>query len=334
MTLPEPARTLLLQGWPALEKAAERIGMSTGDMLLGGGTVLAGRWSHRRSFDLDFCTEPGTPLHLLHGELDRGPMRDAGWEILYSPRAGKLLALAPAGEAAANEETERGRIEIWNNAPVPEQGATTTEIEGYRITTLSTTQILRGKMQRAMYCVPRDLVDFATAGALDAQSLEHAINQWPREATRNVARVWDRTMKGWTGRQWREVETAVRGSRQTAETTVKRASSAILDAVYESLKIDKTGRNTLTVRTVTANGAERTTVVEATEFEWFLETSGFARRFGARRTASLTAQATTAREGAGLYEEERGRETAVPRPTPPPQRPPGTSRRAGGRKPA
>lgn len=49
-----------------------------------------------------------------------------------------------------------------------------------------------------------------------------------------------------------------------------------------------------------------------------LETSGFARRFGARRTASLTAQAATAREGDGLYEEERGRETAIPRPTPPP----------------
>lgn len=28
MTLPEPARTLLLQGWPAIEKAAERVGIS------------------------------------------------------------------------------------------------------------------------------------------------------------------------------------------------------------------------------------------------------------------------------------------------------------------
>ena len=52
MELPEPASTL----WKRHREAVEQLATGPGEknrVLLGGGTILAARWQHRRSTDID-----------------------------------------------------------------------------------------------------------------------------------------------------------------------------------------------------------------------------------------------------------------------------------------
>lgn len=75
MRLPEPARTTFLAGWPAVESAANQIGISTEEMRLGGGTLLATRWNHRKSIDVDLTVDPDIHLAGLYTSKRTGGRR-------------------------------------------------------------------------------------------------------------------------------------------------------------------------------------------------------------------------------------------------------------------
>ncbi len=65
LTLPLPARGIWLRVRSLLEPALERLGPEAGPWKIGGGTVLAARWSHRESTDLDLTVNAGTAIPAL-----------------------------------------------------------------------------------------------------------------------------------------------------------------------------------------------------------------------------------------------------------------------------
>lgn len=69
LVLPSPARELWLQSRDAVRASLERIQRHEADYALTGGTVLAARWRHRKSFDIAIFWCPrtrrftGSPAH-------------------------------------------------------------------------------------------------------------------------------------------------------------------------------------------------------------------------------------------------------------------------------
>ena len=67
LTLPTPAASLWRATREAITDALTNIG-HPGIYRMGGGTILAARWRHRRSWDIDLQVDPGTDLGKLRGE--------------------------------------------------------------------------------------------------------------------------------------------------------------------------------------------------------------------------------------------------------------------------
>ena len=64
LTLPEPARTVWLRTRGLIKKALKQLDEQV-EYRIGGDSILAARWGHRKSFDLDLQVEPGTRLDKL-----------------------------------------------------------------------------------------------------------------------------------------------------------------------------------------------------------------------------------------------------------------------------
>ena len=304
MRLPEPARTLLLSGWPRLSRVVSSIGIRSDALQLGGGTVLAARWGHRKSFDLDFHARPGTALHRLHEQLHRTALPRDGWDLLFNARIEKLLLVAPSPEHGTDE---RGRIEIWNQMPTPEHGAAPISLDGHDMIVLSTTQILCGKMRRAVYCIPRDVLDFATAARHDPASLEEAVNHWNTEAARNVAGMWRKAAGGWTDDDLNQIRAVAPGALDAPRDMADAAAAAVEAAVYSRIEVRKIDDENIAVQTVSVGGAERTRTFQLHGMTRELNAKGFTHRIGNDRAAVMTQDTRKARAGELLYAEDAGR---------------------------
>ena len=135
MKLPEPARTL----WARHREAIERIATTPGaesQIMLGGGTVLAARWKHRESTDIDVLL-PGR--NNLNDARENGPLD---------------LAAATGGK---HEESSRDRLKVKLDIGMLDVAAIKPQmpgleeqllVEGRNETVLASAQILRGKFYR------------------------------------------------------------------------------------------------------------------------------------------------------------------------------------------
>lgn len=64
LRLPNPARELWLDTRDAVRRALKRLQPET-EYRVGGGTILAARWGHRQSFDVDIQVGKSTKLREL-----------------------------------------------------------------------------------------------------------------------------------------------------------------------------------------------------------------------------------------------------------------------------
>ena len=174
LELPEPANKL----W---QKARDTIGdLGLGGRAvktrLGGGTILAARWGHRTSTDIDVQITGTTDLT----EIRKGREGDLG------RRLGGEWTLD--GRNQVKVRLEDGVIDVSTVRTQPERGAYDVEIDGRRQTVLSTTQILRGKLERAEDPGPvRDAYDLATAAKRDPEALTAAVGMLPDERAKRIA---------------------------------------------------------------------------------------------------------------------------------------------------
>ena len=77
LELPEPARTLFRKTRAALDTHVAAYAADGEGYKLGGGTILAARWKHRRSNDIDLLFHPDTRTSHFEAELGKA-LEEAG----------------------------------------------------------------------------------------------------------------------------------------------------------------------------------------------------------------------------------------------------------------
>ena len=147
LDLPEPAAALWISARDILTKLGPELRPLK--VYLGGGTTLAARVGHRRSMDIDVVVIPRADLSWMTRDNSENLARKLGGTPLKA-NAGQIKVRRPDG------------IIDLNTAPVmPRTGGTTAIIAGREQAVLSTTQIMRGKLERAARPAPvRDVYDF------------------------------------------------------------------------------------------------------------------------------------------------------------------------------
>ena len=174
MTLPEPARTLWLLYGAALQAVANAHG-TEGRLMLGGGTVLAARWKHRNSNDIDLLLPDRENLK------DTGP---GGQRDLARATGGEYEEIAPTQVKIA---FENGKLDLAAIEPLLPGLEKKTNVDGRDVTVLANAQILRGKFFRTDKAVTRDAFDIAVASEADPRSLRIAVNSLTDRETRFIS---------------------------------------------------------------------------------------------------------------------------------------------------
>ena len=120
---------------------------------IGGGTILAARFGHRTSTDIDLTTTDPQKALITMAATGRG---------LAEAAAGALGARQSAQETRIT--TPHGRVDITAMRAMPEGQERHAIVDGEVETVLSTAQILHGKLMRADESPARDAYDVVTAG--------------------------------------------------------------------------------------------------------------------------------------------------------------------------
>ena len=170
--LPEPARRLWTDHGRALAAGLARIGGH--GWWLGGGTLLAADWRHRRSFDLDITISTRLPpletrelmVSIRDEFLNRGLQVD-------DDVANRLLR---AKTGAVDDYANESGIDVWVHDPDLPGPRQAVQLDGVGVPRLSAAQILHGKLQRDRQGLIRDAYDISRARHEDSRALETAVN--------------------------------------------------------------------------------------------------------------------------------------------------------------
>ena len=227
MTLPEPARRLWLLAYPTIEEHVNDLSRGPHEIRVGGGSVLAARWKHRTSYDIDLTLSPEAGITRLTAE--NNPALD--------------VALRALGGRPEHEPPnyrvrfETGWIDIATLEPKPSRGAVATAVHGKTVQVLSTTQILRGKLERGTRSPVRDVFDFITARTTDRDGLTAAVNCLATTRIHEIAYWWDQaneTLKTQAGTQLARVPEHFR---QDPSTLGLEGGETLRGAIYERAAI-------------------------------------------------------------------------------------------------
>ena len=250
LVLPEPARTLWIASRETIRRALDAIGAE--QYRLGGGTVLAARWQHRISFDVDINVDPAVDLRRLDGPEHAWFRREMGRLGAVPSYSAELNLYNLRFGEAENEQA----IQLWGH-PLPLSAGHQQQVVGSsREFVLSSAQVLRGKLQRAGHKLARDVYDVCTAADVDPESLEQAVNTFPHEQVEMRALDW---LVG-SGRIARNARERLRGVPRDAEAGFyelgKRGAARLVESTYDQLRV-RADRGAIVIEAVTAGGARR-----------------------------------------------------------------------------
>ena len=180
LTLPQPGRKLFLKARPLLIRGCGLAEKGTPPRaVFGGGTILAARWGHRESKDVDIRARLQGNSGVI-SRLRQIPameqrwntwLRDAGMTPLMWHSAYKVTTQLLGSEGEGEPKLEIGEFK----APLEEE-ATRARVEGEEIHVASNASILAGKWWgRRAHAPVRDLYDIVVAGVKDPQSLQRAL---------------------------------------------------------------------------------------------------------------------------------------------------------------
>ncbi len=279
MKLPEPARTL----WTRHREAIERIATTPGGesrIMLGGGTLLAARWKHRESTDIDVLLPDRDNLNdaLKNGPLD--------------------LAAATGGEHKESSrhrlkvELETGMLDVAAIKPQMPGLEERVDVEGRNETVLTSAQILRGKFYRTDRSITRDAFDFAVAADKDPRALELAVNSLDMSETRIICH----NLLASNDQMVDDASETLKGIPPEYQHHLKRVGDAAADAVlsqrYAQVRI-RTTETGIRIETRTTNGSERTEDYAAGKAVNMLTRSGIAAYLSANSTLQWVGLAMT-----------------------------------------
>ena len=292
LTLPEPAASLWRRAAPALGRALAQTERPPARWSIGGGTILAQRWGHRESTDIDLTVPTGSGIHMLDervGGTLKADMTAAG------------AADVATGKTRHQIVFKRGSIDIAELDDRPATGGAAAVIEGCKVTVKSTTQILRGKLERALRqeSPVRDLFDVAVAHHRDPDALAEAANMLGEDEIRQVKTHW--RLNAHSLEQEARTKLAKVGPEYESERrdSVGQAIDRVGDALYLAVRIRAT-ESGLTIETRTRGRPPRTIRTAYGETADALERTGmgeFLNRHiaGGRRRVTEEAEAARAR---------------------------------------
>ena len=180
LTLPEPGRTLFLKAQPVLIRGCGLAEQGKPPRsVFGGGTILAARWHHRESKDVDIRARLQGDNGVV-SRLRQIPtmeqtwnqwLQEAGMTPLKWHSAYKVTAQLRGREGESEPKLEIGEFE----APLEEE-ATRAKVEEQHVRVASNASILAGKWWgRRTHAPVRDLYDIVVAGAKDPGALQRAL---------------------------------------------------------------------------------------------------------------------------------------------------------------
>ena len=248
-----------------------RAGVKPDGYLIGGGSILAARFGHRRSTDVDLIvvkgvgfrkwtaedTETANPGRGRQGPAERYfrekmdakaawtlPVREFGTVFVFFDMDGKLAEL----------DMEEG-------APRIPYGHEKALVNGRAETVLSTAQILAGKLERGEDVPARDAFDFVMTERADPAALEAAANSAGPQRIEDLCRKW----RGLNEALREEAQDTVRGvftKQDCRYGTVdfrnlgSEAARVMEGALYREIAV-RTRGDMVEVETATRSGTER-----------------------------------------------------------------------------
>ena len=289
LTLPEPAASLWRRAAPALQRALRQTERPPPRWSIGGGTILARRWGHRESTDIDLTVPVGTGIHTLDDRVGgtlEADMTAAGAADVSTGKTRHLVVF------------ERGSIDIAEMDARPAAGGETAVIDGHEVTVKSTTQILRGKLERALRheSPVRDLFDVAVAHHADPDALAEAANMLGEDEIRQVRMHWRmnaHSLQQEAGAKLTSVNPEYEAERRDP---VGSAIERIGDALYLAVRI-RASEGGLTIDTRTRGRSPRTIRTRCDEAPHALERTGMG-EFLNQHVAGGRARVTEAAEAA------------------------------------
>ena len=216
MKLPEPVRQAWLQHRKTLLRiAGEPAG---GRLLIGGGTVLAARWGHRLSEDIDVLLPDREVVSDAHPGGPNDLARQTGGRI-----EGKW-------RDRIKVRVEHGVLDICAMQPEMQGLERSATVEDETATVLSTAQILRGKLNRTHHGLARDAFDLVAAAKVEPRALEHAVNALDKTETDLV----QKNLQDANDEIADAAEDALKGVTKGFEIDISRLGMNAADAVGES----------------------------------------------------------------------------------------------------
>lgn len=267
LTLPLPARGIWLRVRNLLAAALDRLGPEAGPWKIGGGTVLAARWNHRESADLDLTVDAGAAIPALSG----GPgSPDGGFEAEIGRRGGYAVTF---DRDRCTVRFSTGKLDLSALDSTPGEGHAAAVVDGEPAVVLSTAQILCGKLQRAARSPVRDVFDVVVAGRLDPHALAIAANTRTARDLEAIAAAWRASDPAFTYHAPLELDGVGRQFAGDLAGLGHAAAAALTGARYERVKIFSDGRVGV-VETRTRDGAERRFTVEPARIDEVFEAAG------------------------------------------------------------
>ena len=228
LTLPEPARTLLGRTRATLDAYLTPRTPDRSGWRIGGGTVLAARWRHRASHDIDLLVHPQTETRFLHPEA--------------APELHRRLAAAGARKITFGRFSqilfEESRIEMLAADPQPRVGHQRAMVDGEEATVLASSQILTGKFgNRSLNPPVRDLYDLAVAATAAPRALAIAVNALAGHDIRWRLVSWDVERRKFAEEGSHELHGVPSRYEAIRADPAEHAKRAVMAAVYRHVRL-------------------------------------------------------------------------------------------------
>lgn len=168
LQLPEPAKTLLAAAYETMDAALAQVVPAGQRWRLGGGTLLAARWRHRLSTDLDIFLPSDSGIATF----------DPRWNPDFTNAMRRIGATAV--DVVTNSlkfSFPSGRVEITQLDPVPDLPVLPAVADGRELAVYDNACVLTGKLHgRGARLPARDVFDVAVARDEDPDALRTAVN--------------------------------------------------------------------------------------------------------------------------------------------------------------
>ena len=264
LTLPLPARGIWLRVRSLLEPALERLGPEAGPWKIGGGTVLAARWNHRESTDLDLTVNAGAAIPALfsgHTDDFEAEIRQRGGYSITFDRDRCTVGFST------------GKLDLCALDPTPREGHAEALVDGEPAVVLNSAQILCGKLRRANRSPVRDVFDIVVAGKLDPHALAIAANTRTARETEAITAAWQTSNPVFTYNAPLDLSGVRPQFAGDMATLGHAAADALMGARYERVRI-QVDKGVGLVETRTRNGVDRKLAVDPAYIDEVFEANG------------------------------------------------------------